>query len=142
MNVSPSQPTTVQLSQQHIPTIDSSEQRWCHVRNITIVAHVDHGKTTLSDSLISAAGKLNEDRAGKACVLDVGEAAERGITIESTAITLKYERMGMMVNLIDSPGHVEFNSQVNARSSSSSSSSSSSASASSFLFISFDFSLI
>jgi elongation factor 2 len=82
------------------------------VRNITIAAHVDHGKTTLSDNLICAAGKLSAHKAGKACVLDVGEAAERGITIESTAITLRYEDLGLTVNLIDSPGHVEFNSQV------------------------------
>lgn len=95
------------------------------LRNITIIAHVDHGKTTVSDCLINAAigNKLSDLRAGKACVLDMGEEEERGITITSTAIHLEYMPLSVKtpslarpvrLNLIDSPGHVEFNSEVSA----------------------------
>ena len=95
------------------------------LRNITIIAHVDHGKTTVSDCLINAAigNKLSDSRAGRACVLDVGEEEERGITITSTAIHLEFAAQGpktpslsrpICLNLIDSPGHVDFNSEVSA----------------------------
>jgi len=85
-----------------------------HTRNLSIIAHVDHGKTTLSDCLLAAAGQLSEKRAGSACALDKGLEAERGITIYSTAVSLEYPARGLRVNLVDCPGHAEFNSEVTA----------------------------
>jgi translation elongation factor EF-G len=60
-------------------------------RNLCVIAHVDHGKTTLSDSFLSRAGLLYEDKAGTTLALDTDkEEIERGITIKSTGITLNY----------------------------------------------------
>ena len=90
------------------------------VRNVCIIAHVDHGKTTLSDALLAAAGQLSTRRAGTACALDKGLEAERGITIYSSAVSLSYGASaaagpdGLRLNLVDCPGHAEFNSEVTA----------------------------
>jgi len=87
------------------------------VRNICILAHVDHGKTTLSDCLVSSNGIISERLAGTVRYLDSrADEQERGITMESSAISLLYnhERLNKqyLVNLIDSPGHVDFSSDV------------------------------
>ncbi|KAL3918154.1 MAG: hypothetical protein SGPRY_006124, partial [Prymnesium sp.] len=82
------------------------------VRNICIIAHVDHGKTTLADCLLCAAGQLSSARSGEACSLDRGLEAERGITIYSSAVTLAFPTLTL--NLVDCPGHAEFNSEVSA----------------------------
>jgi elongation factor 2 len=85
------------------------------IRNIAIAAHIDHGKTTLSDNLISGAGMLSEDLAGKACVLDFHEdEAERGITIDSANVSMVHDLDGVehLINLIDTPGHVDFGGDV------------------------------
>jgi len=81
-------------------------------RNLSIIAHVDHGKTTLSDCLLAAAGQLNEQRSGSACALDTGLEAERGITIYSTSVSLSFP--DLTINLTDCPGHAEFNAEVSA----------------------------
>jgi len=119
-----------------------------HVRNVSVIAHVDHGKTTLSDALISRAGLLNSDKAGdqeSGRSLDTTkEERERGITIKATGITLDFEinssildrsqklaasrnksststsdststsRSPFVINLIDSPGHVDFSGEVSS----------------------------
>ncbi|RME31090.1 elongation factor EF-2 [Candidatus Woesearchaeota archaeon] len=85
------------------------------IRNIAICAHIDHGKTTLSDNLLAGAGMMSEDLAGKACVLDFhDDEAERGITIDSAAVSMVHNVKGkdFLINLIDTPGHVDFGGDV------------------------------
>ncbi len=85
------------------------------IRNIAICAHIDHGKTTLSDNLLAGAGMMSEDLAGKACALDFhDDEAERGITIDSAAVSMVHDVKGkeFLVNLIDTPGHVDFGGDV------------------------------
>jgi len=90
------------------------EEEAGEVRNLCIIAHVDHGKTTLADCLLAAAGALSSTRAGEACALDHGLEAERGITIYSSAVTLSYPSRRLSLSLVDCPGHAEFNSEVTA----------------------------
>ena len=85
------------------------------VRNIGIIAHVDHGKTTTSDSLLAAAGIISERIAGEALVLDyLSVEKQRGITVKSANISLyhEYEGKPYVINLIDTPGHVDFSGKV------------------------------
>lgn len=85
------------------------------IRNIGIAAHIDHGKTTLSDNLIAGAGMMSEELAGKQLVLDYDEQEQaRGITINAAAASMVHEVDGIthLVNLIDTPGHVDFGGDV------------------------------
>ncbi|MGD2200152.1 MAG: elongation factor EF-2 [Candidatus Bathyarchaeota archaeon] len=86
-----------------------------HIRNIGIIAHIDHGKTTMSDSLLAMAGLMAPDRAGETRALDfLEEEQRRGITIKTANISLLYEEAGQpyVINLIDTPGHVDFSGKV------------------------------
>jgi len=94
-----------------------------NIRNMSVIAHVDHGKSTLSDSLIAKAGIIASKAAGDARYMDTREdEKERGITIKSTGVSLYYEytdftdltKNAYLINLIDSPGHVDFSSEVTA----------------------------
>jgi len=85
------------------------------IRNIGIIAHVDHGKTTTTDSLLAAAGLLSPTLAGKALALDyLEEEQQRQMTIKAANISLYYEMDGKpyVINLIDTPGHVDFSGRV------------------------------
>jgi elongation factor 2 len=85
------------------------------VRNIGIIAHVDHGKTTTSDLLLAAAGIISMRVAGEALALDYLEVEQkRGITVKAANISLYHEYGGRpyVINLIDTPGHVDFSGKV------------------------------
>jgi len=77
------------------------------IRNVSIVAHVDHGKTTLADCLIASNGIIHRKQAGQLRLMDDRlDEQDRGITMKSSSIALVYK--DHLVNLIDSPGHLEF----------------------------------
>jgi elongation factor 2 len=85
------------------------------IRDIGIIAHIDHGKTTMSDSLLAEAGLLSPKIAGAARALDyLEEEQKRGITIKTANISLLHEvgKKSHVVNLIDTPGHVDFTGKV------------------------------
>jgi len=85
------------------------------IRDIGIIAHIDHGKTTMTDSLLAEAGLLSPNIAGEARALDyLEEEQKRGITIKTANISLLHEIEGKpcVVNLIDTPGHVDFTGKV------------------------------
>ncbi len=85
------------------------------IRNIAIAAHIDHGKTTFSDNLLSGAGMLSEELAGKQRALDFHEdETERGITIDSASVSMVHtvDNQDHLINLIDTPGHVDFGGDV------------------------------
>ena len=86
-----------------------------HIRNIGIAAHIDHGKTTLSDNLIAGAGMMSEELAGKQLMLDFDEQEQaRGITINAAVASMvhTFENHDFLINLIDTPGHVDFGGDV------------------------------
>jgi len=86
-----------------------------HIRNIGIVAHIDHGKTTLSDNLLSGAGIISEELAGKQLFMDSDEEEQaRGITIDASNVSMvhEYEGQDYLINMIDTPGHVDFGGDV------------------------------
>lgn len=107
-------------------TVDQIREIMGHtdqIRNMSVIAHVDHGKSTLTDSLIAKAGIIAQDKAGDVRTTDTrADEKERGITIKSTGVSLYFETdivdgkdvKPYLINLIDSPGHVDFSTEVTA----------------------------
>lgn len=116
----------MKLSPETVKQLQSNRK---NVRNICILAHVDHGKTSLSDSLLASNGIISQRMAGKVLFLDSREDEQlRGITMEASAISLYFkvlrrkdgteesELNEYLINLIDSPGHIDFSSEVSSAS--------------------------
>src|SRR5262245_21991391 len=83
-----------------------------NIRNVAIIAHVDHGKTTLVDALLKQTGEFNPEKEGaQECVMDSNDLErERGITILAKATSIPYKNH--TINIVDTPGHADFGGEV------------------------------
>ena len=101
--IAPTLPTTAHPSYARPPTVN--------IRNVAIIAHVDHGKTTLVDAMLKDGGAFRANQAQVECVLDSNELErERGITVLSKNCAVQWK--GLKINIIDTPGHADFGGEV------------------------------